>query len=418
MHLDPDIQRRATLRKYKFFVTALLVLAAAIFIACTWWQSRHPDAAWVGYVRAAAEAGMVGGLADWFAVTALFRHPLGIPIPHTALLPKKKDQVGDALSEFVGENFLNPQLITSKVAAANVPERIAAWLAQPSNAHLASREVSKFIANAARALDDDVAIAFINTQVIDRIGQPDWAPPLGRLLANLIDDGKVDPVVDDLIESAYRKVLTMEDTVVELIDERMPGWAPRFARSLVGEKVYAELVGFMEEVHTQPDHEARRAIRRTLVSLADDLQHDPAMHDRVEGLKADILGSTQVQGVAAAAWATIEASISNAAADEESFLRTKLQQLCIDWGTNLQRDPELRAKLDERIMAVVGFIAENHASDVTDIISETIERWDAAEASEKIELMVGKDLQFIRLNGTIVGALAGLVIYTVANLLF
>lgn len=416
---ETEAQRRATLRRHKIFVTALLGIAAVIFFVCAWYQSTHPDAPnWIGYVRAAAEAGMVGGLADWFAVTALFKHPLGIPIPHTALVPKKKDQVGQALSEFVGENFLNAQLITEKVAAANVPEKIAAWISEPENAQIVSREAGRFTANAVRALDDETAETFIKTQLIDKFAEPNWAPPAGRVLESLINDGKVDPVVDDLIEWGYRKVLTMEDTVVELIDERMPGWAPRFARNLVGEKVYAELVGWSREVYTDKNHEARQSIRRNLVQFAHDLQHDPAMVDRIESLKADLMGSTQVQGAAHGLWKTAQASIAGAAEDEESFMRRKIEELCLEWGHNLRTDEQLRASLESRIMKVVAFIADNYAGDVTDIISETIERWDAEETSEKIELMVGKDLQFIRLNGTIVGALAGLVIYSVADLLF
>lgn len=416
---EVEAERRRALRNHKAFVTGLLVVAAIIFLACSWWQSQPGDTpAWVGYVRAAAEAGMIGGLADWFAVTALFRHPLRIPIPHTALIPKKKDQLGQALSGFVGENFLNAELITEKVSSANIPEKVGAWLAQPDNAAKVSREAGRLTANAVRALDPADAEALIRSQLIDRLAEPEWGPPAGRLLGQLIEDGKTEPVVQEILNWTHRKVLESEDTVVRLIDERMPNWAPKFAKNLVGERVYRELVSWTAAVRSEPDHEGRRAIRRFLHQLADDLQHDPQMVERVEGIKTDIMGSTPVQGAAAAIWRSASATLVEAAGDEESLLRTKVTELCVTWGTNIQTDENLRASLDRRITGAAAFLAENYAGEVTAIISETVERWDAEEASDKIELMVGKDLQYIRLNGTLVGALAGLAIYTVNQLLF
>ena len=221
---EVEAERRRSLRIYKAWMTGLLVFAAIVFLACLWWTDRAGGdvPGWVGYVRAAAEAGMVGGLADWFAVTALFRYPMGIPIPHTALVPRKKDQIGGALSEFVGENFLNAQLITEKVSEANVPEKIGAWLAQPANAEKVSEQVGRFTANAVGAIDPADAEALINQQVIDRFAEPAWGPPLGRMLDSLIADGKVEPVVQEIITWGRGKVGEMEDTVVSMIDDRMP----------------------------------------------------------------------------------------------------------------------------------------------------------------------------------------------------
>lgn len=416
---EVEAERRRVLRRYKFFVTALLAVAAVIFFGCSWWQSQPEGApVWVGYVRAAAEAGMVGGLADWFAVTAIFRHPLAIPIPHTALIPNKKDQIGDSLSGFVGENFLNAELITEKVSQANLPEKAGHWLSQEKNAARVSHEVGRLTANAVRAVDPREAEALIQSQLIDRLAEPEWGPPAGRLLAGLIEEGKLEPVVDEVSDWAYRKILTMEDEIVTLIDERMPNWAPRFARSLVGERVYRELVSWMAEVNADKNHDARKAIRRTLSQLAVDLQQDPAMIARVESFKDDVMASSAMRGAAASIWAAAAKAIIDQSEDPESMLREKFHKLCIDWGHNIQTDPELRASLDRRLNAAVSFFAENYSGEVTGIISETIKRWDAGEASEKIELMVGKDLQFIRLNGTIVGALAGLAIYTVNHLAF
>lgn len=413
-----EAERRRVLHRHKVAVTSLLALMAAIFIACSWAQSRGNGAAWIGYVRAAAEAGMVGGLADWFAVTALFKYPMGIPIPHTAIIPNKKDQVAGVLSDFVSENFLNARTITDKVMAAGIPERVGRWLAQPENAERVSEEAGKFTVRMVEGIDPAEAEGFINTQLIDRLAEPIWAPPLGRTLEGLIADGKVEPVVDDIVAWARRKVDGMESTVVTMIDERMPRWAPRFAKELVGQRVYDEMVAFMEDVDTDEQHEARRAIRRQINQFAQDLQFDEDMISRVEALKNDVMGSAAVTSAAGGIWEQLSEALVAQASDAESALRRKAAASAREWGQKLVDDPSVRADAERTLEKITHFAAENGADQIVGIIAETIERWDGEEAADKIELMVGKDLQFIRLNGTIVGALAGLAIYTVSQLLF
>ncbi|OFT72023.1 hypothetical protein HMPREF3145_01575 [Corynebacterium sp. HMSC05C01] len=413
-----EAERRRVLRNHKIAVTSLLGVAAVIFLACSWAQSQGATAAWIGYVRAAAEAGMVGGLADWFAVTALFKHPMGIPIPHTAIIPNKKDQVAGALSDFVSENFLNARTITQKVMDAGIPERVGTWMAQPANAERVSEEVGTFVVRMVEGIDPKEAERFIDSQVIDRFAEPIWGPPLGRALEGLIADGKVEPVVDDMVAWGRRKVNGMEDTVVSLIDERMPRWAPQFAKDLVGQRVYDELVSFMADVDADPQHEARRALRRQINDFAQDLQFDGEMISRVEALKGDIMASNAVRSASAGMWEQLSTALVEAASDPSSTLRRKIADASMEWGAKLRDDPTVRADAEARLEKITHYAAENGAEQIVGIIAETIERWDGEEAAEKIELMVGRDLQFIRLNGTVVGALAGLVIYTVTQLLF
>ena len=416
---EVEAERRQVLRRYKAVATGLLLVAAAIYFACRWAEAQLGETAtWVGFVRAAAEAGMIGGLADWFAVTALFRKPLGLPIPHTAIVRNKKDQIGESLSGFVGENFLNAELITQKVRAAGIPDRAGEWLSQPENAEKVSSEAGRLTANIVRALDPKDAEAVINTMLIDKLAQPEWAPPAGRLLEQLIEEGRTEPVVDELVQWLHRKALGSEALITRILDERLPTWAPQFLNDVVGDKVYRELVQWTSAVSTDPNHEARHAIRRFLNNLARDLQEDPTMIQRVEDMKHDIMGSTPVQGLASALWASTSTTLIDAAENPDSLLRQKVAELAVSWGNNLRSDAELRESLDRRITGAAAFLADNYADEVTSIISETVERWDADEASDKIELMVGKDLQYIRLNGTVVGALAGLLIYTVSHLIF
>ncbi|KQB87276.1 DUF445 domain-containing protein [Corynebacterium lowii] len=416
---EAEAERRRTLRRHKAFVTGLLAVAALIFLGCTWWQHQPGGApAWVGYVRAASEAGMVGGLADWFAVTALFRHPMGLPIPHTALIPKKKDQLGDSLSGFVGENFLNAELITEKIATANLPLHAGKWLADPAHAQRVSAEAGQLAYNALAAVKDEDAEALIRRLLIDKAAEPQWGPPAGRALEQLIDDGKTEPLIEELITWTHRKVQGSQDLITRLLDERKPVWAPRFVNDLVGEKIYRELVNWTADVAADPHHEARRALHRFLRQFAQDLQHDPQMIERVEGWKEEIMRSRPVEQAAPALWRATSRSLSQAVSDPDSLLRRTITHYSLHWGQRLLAEEKLREELNRKVVTAAAFVANNYSGQITAIISDTVRAWDAEEASEKIELMVGKDLQFIRLNGTIVGALAGLAIYTVAQVLF
>ena len=411
--------RRADLRRWKAIALSFLIGAAVIFLACSWWQASESGApVWVGYVRAAAEAGMVGGLADWFAVTALFRRPMGLPIPHTALIPNNKDRVGDALSDFVEENFLTADALSAKVREAELPLWLARQGVEPGKAEEASAWIGERAASVVEDLDPEEAEQFIRTQVMDRLAEPEWGPPLGRLLEGYIADGKARPLEDDLIEWAHGKILSMEPTVVTAIDERMPGWAPRFAREMVGEKVYTELVEFADEVRRNGNHEARLAIRRNLSKLASDLQWDEDMRGRIEGIKQEMLASDQAQQAPAAMWRTVSTTLIDQLNDPESFLRQKITAKVKELAHRLLEDSEFLAQANALVDKAARYAVEKFAPEIIAIIPETIKRWDAEEASHNIELMVGKDLQFIRLNGTIVGSLAGLVIFAINHLIF
>ena len=417
MMSPPEVERRRTLTRYKALATGLLILATLIYLLCRWLQLRT-DAPWIGFVRAASEAGMIGGLADWFAVTALFRYPLGLKIPHTAIIKNNKDRLGNTLSEFVGENFLNAELIVEKVRAAGVPNRIGEWLQQPDNAQRASQEIGKFIDRAVRAIDPADAEDLIDRMLVQKLSEPAWGPPAGRLLESLISDHKVEPVVQEVAGWAHRKTVEGKNYVVATIDERMPSWAPQFVNQLVGDKVYRELVDWTQQVAEDKRHPARAAIRRFITQFAYDLQFDPVTGQRVEQLKADIMGSEPVQKAAATLWAATSDQLIQASGDGGSIIRRKATEIAQMWGENLLDSAELRERLDAWIERYVRILADNYTPEITAIISETVRRWDAEEASNKIELMVGKDLQYIRLNGTIVGSLAGLAIYAISYILF
>ncbi|MEJ4112961.1 DUF445 domain-containing protein [Corynebacterium kroppenstedtii] len=414
--MSDEAERRRELQKYKAIATGLLIVATVIYLFCRW-SEQDSDATWIGYVRAASEAGMVGALADWFAVTALFRRPLHLPIPHTAILRRKKDQVGEALSGFVGDNFLNAELITDKVHHADIPARIGQWASQPANAERVSTEVGNATIAIVEGIDDDDAASVIRTMVIDRLAESDWGPPAGAMMEQFIAEGKAEPVLDTIISWAYERVQDSEELILRLLSQRAPSWAPRFINDLVGERVYREVVDFAYKVKTEPHHEARQALRQAMSRWAADLQHDPRMIARVEECKQDVLSSVPVQAAPAVAWRTMKEQIIRMASDPSSHVRRRITEEVLLYADRLMNDATLRARWGARITGAARYIAENFSGEVTSIISETVERWDADEASDKIELMVGKDLQYIRFNGTIVGSLAGLAIYTLSQVI-
>ncbi|MFC8179793.1 MULTISPECIES: DUF445 domain-containing protein [Nocardiaceae] len=416
MNMD-DVTKRRDLRKMKVVATGFLAFATVVYLICRWQESRGAGE-WVGYVRAASEAGMVGALADWFAVTALFKHPLGIPIPHTAIIRKKKDQLGSSLGSFVGNNFLAPDVVSEKVRSAQIPLRLGTWLAEPRNAERVAAESATVLHGAVEVLKDEDITQIIDSTIVKRLGDPQWGPPIGRVLDELIKENRQLPLIDMLAERAHQWALGSEETIERVVSRDSPTWSPKFVDALLGEKIYKELVEFTWKVRSNPQHELRLAANKFLVDYAHDLQNDPATIEKAESLKAQIMGREEITGLAAATWKVAKRLITESVDDPSSTLRRKVSENVASWGARIRDDEELRAKVDGWLLGGARYVASNYADEITTIITDTVARWDADEASRKIELQVGRDLQFIRINGTVVGSIAGLVIYTLSHLLF
>ncbi|MGA9873474.1 MAG: DUF445 family protein [Rhodococcus sp. (in: high G+C Gram-positive bacteria)] len=416
MNFD-DATKRRDLRKMKLVATGFLAFATVVYLVCRWQESRGAGE-WVGYVRAASEAGMVGALADWFAVTALFKHPLGIPIPHTAIIRKKKDQLGSSLGSFVGSNFLAPDVVSDKVRSAQIPLRLGTWLAQKDNAERVAAESATVMHGVVEVLNDEDITQVIDNTIVRRLADPQWGPPIGRVLDELIKENRQLPLIDMLAERAHQWALSSQETIERVVTRDSPTWSPKFVDALLGEKIYKELVEFTWKVRSNPQHDLRLAANKFLVDYAHDLQHDPATIDKAESLKAQIMGREEITGLAAATWKVAKRLITESVDDPSSTLRVKVSENVANWGARIRDDDELRAKVDGWLLGGARYVAANYADEITTIITDTVARWDAEEASNKIELQVGRDLQFIRINGTVVGSLAGLAIYSLSHLLF
>ncbi|BCN55566.1 membrane protein [Prescottella equi] len=412
-----DPEKRRDLRKMKLVATGFLVVATVVYLFCRWQETRGAGA-WVGYVRAASEAGMVGALADWFAVTALFRHPLGLKIPHTAIIKRKKDQLGESLSNFVGDNFLAPDVVSAKVANAQIPLRVGTWMAEPEHAQRVAAETATLLRGVVEVLNDEDVTAIIDNTIVRRIAEPDWGPPIGKVLAELLRENRQLPLLDLLAERAHQWALNSQETIDRIISRDSPSWSPKFVDAMLGEKIYRELVEFTWKVRSNPEHEVRLAANRFLIDFADDLQNDPATIAKAESIKAEIMGREEITGLAAATWKVAKRLVMESVDDPNSTLRRKVAENVVAFGERLRDDDEMRAKVDGWLLSGTRYVAENYTDEITAVITETVERWDAEEASRKIELQVGRDLQFIRINGTVVGALAGLAIYTISQLMF
>ncbi|WP_285501612.1 DUF445 domain-containing protein [Actinokineospora sp. NBRC 105648] len=398
----------------KLVALAFLGVATVIFLAATLW----PDPpAWVGYVKAAAEAGMVGALADWFAVTALFRRPLGLPIPHTAIIPTKKDVLGESLGEFVGSNFLSESVVRERLRRVGVAARLGGWLAEPDNAERVTSELATVVRGAVTVLRDEDVQAVMEQAVVSRIVAVPWGPPLGKLLERVFADGSHHKLVDLMCDRAYEWVKGNYDQVMGVVSNRAPSWSPKFFDSLVADKVYGEVLSFAWAVKTDVNHPMRLALDKFLGEFAGDLQRDPKVMERAEQVKQQVLEHSEVQNLIGSAWSTAKKMLLDAAEDPSSELRTRVRAGLMTLGARLVSDESLRAKADSWVEGAAAYVVLNYRDEITTLITDTVQRWDAEETSRKIELQVGRDLQFIRINGTVVGALAGLVIYTVAQLI-
>jgi len=412
-----DASKRRDLRKMKVLATGFLVFATVVYLLARWQESRGAGE-WVGYLRSAAEAGMVGALADWFAVTALFRHPLRLPIPHTAIIPRKKDQLGANLGDFVGTNFLVPEAVVAKLQSAQVPQRLGGWLAQSANAERITAEAAVVLRGAVAVLSDEDVQQVIDATIVRKLVEQPWGPPLGALLGQLLADGKHRRMVDLVCDRAYDWVLVNHETVVRVVSQQAPTWSPRFLDDMLADKLHREVLDFARAVRDDQGHPMRKAVDKFLAEFAHDLQHDPTTVARAEAVKQQILEHPDVQNLAASAWATAKRMIIEAADDPASELRRWARESIISWGIRLAEDETISSKVDGWLAEALRHVVTNYAEEITGVITDTVARWDAEETSRKVELQVGRDLQFIRINGTVVGALAGLAIYAFAQLLF
>ncbi len=407
-----DLARRRELRRMKVLSAALLGVAAVAYVFAERVARSQGDAVatWVLYLRAAAAAGMVGGLADWFAVTALFRHPLGVPVPHTAIIPSRKDAIGRSLGDFVSTHFLAPDVIRERVRLVRPAARAGTWLAAPANAERVTRELATAVRAAFGVLRDDDVQAVLEQLVTRRLAALPAGPALGRVLAEVVADGSHRPLVDLSLVNAHRWLVENRDAVVAAVARQAPAWSPRFVDERVADRVHAEVLRVLTEVRDNPGHELRTSLDRFLASYAQDLQHDEQTQRRAEAAKVALLAHPQVRQAVAEAGAAVRRLAMEAIDDPDGELRRRVRGAIASFGARLAADADLQAKVDRWLEDLAAYLSSTYSGELSTLITDTVERWDGPQTARRIELQVGRDLQFIRINGTVVGALAGLLI--------
>ncbi|MGG5260534.1 DUF445 domain-containing protein [Phycicoccus avicenniae] len=408
-----DERRRAGLRRMRLLALSLLVLAAVVFLATL--RLDH-SGVW-GYVNTAAEAAMVGALADWFAVTALFRHPLGVPVPHTAIIPKRKNEIGRNLQEFVTENFLTEEIARERLAAAHVSERVGRWLGVASHRRRVLTEVVRVARAGLGRLDEDEVRRLVEDFLVPRLVREPISPIAGALLEGVVEESTHHGLVDLGLEQLHDWLRDNPGAYAEVLTTKAPWWTPPWLDERVIGWTYDQVLSWLVEIRRDPRHPARLALDDLLRTLAHDLQHDAAVMARAESLKERLLTHPQAAETALGLWRSFRAALETAMDDTDSYFHRRGDELLEHLGEHLVDDPEWRSVVEARLGEALSFVVNTYGSELAEVISVTVDRWDGKEAAERIELHVGRDLQFIRINGTVVGALAGLVIHGVAQLL-
>lgn len=391
----------------------LLLLMTVIFIGARLAETSIP---WLGYIRAFAEAAMVGALADWFAVTALFRHPLGIPIPHTAIIPRNKDRIGESLGTFVQSNFLSPEVLSEKIASWNIAGKISQWLADDSNSTMLANKITGTVPDILNALKDEDVNHFIETNITSRIRAIEIAPLAGNILTTLTADNKHQELFDAALRMAAEILDNNRQYIRDKIREESPWYVPEFVDNKVYEKIITKAEQTLMEVNADPHHELRRKFHVATQEFIEKLRTSPEYKERGEQLKEELLNHPIVRQYFDRVWTDIKNRIIDDVNDPNSSIRAQIQKTVAGFGRGLANDEAMRDKINMWIREAALTVISSRRAEIAAIISDTVRRWDANTVTRKMELQVGKDLQYIRINGTVVGGLVGLLIHLLSQL--
>jgi uncharacterized membrane-anchored protein YjiN (DUF445 family) len=403
-----DADQAQGLRRMQWVATALLAGMAALFIATSLMLESLPA---LGIVRAFAEAAMIGGLADWFAVTALFRHPLGLPIPHTAIVPSRKNEIGQALARFVRDHFLTRDVIERRLARADLASRLGQWLEHEANAAQLSRDLGTALDWLMRAVDSAELRQAIKTSLREATGRAPLHAAFATLAEVLTSGDHAQALIDQLVQLGRDQLDIHRSDIRARIRDRSPWWMPKFVDEQIYDQLVSELERILSEVGENPDHPARAQFNARLKALQHSLLNDPEIIEKGRTLQQEFIDHPAVQSYVHDLWLTVREYLHDSFMQADSTIRSGLEQEIRSVGRMLQLDPSVGARLNRWLTDVAIYLVDNYRDPLSEIISETIEQWDPSATSERVELHIGRDLQFIRVNGTLVGGLVGVLIY-------
>ena len=401
----------------KGFATLLLVVAAVVYFIAR--ANQDGGAPWIGFVRATAEAAMVGAFADWFAVTALFKHPLGLPIPHTAIIPKRKDDIGEGLGEFVQSNFLTGEVVAEKLQGVQMSRRLGLWLRERDNAASTVSEIAVVITAVSDVLseDEDVRI-MVDSLVRDRLSRVPVAPIVGRVIDAGMDGDHHHEMYNSVLKGAANFLEDNRTTFRRRLTNESPWWVPEPIDDRIFDKIYSAVMTFLREVDSNPDHHIKKDIDFRSREFAERLRSDERMIEQGEQLKQELLDHPEFQAWTKDLWSSLQRGFGDATRQADSDVRRRITDAVVTLADRLVEDEALQGKVDAWLESIVVYLAEAGRGEIGALIANTVEGWDPNDTADRIELQVGRDLQFIRINGTIVGGLAGFVIHAISEIFF
>lgn len=405
-----EAEMRRDLARMKQFATGLLLGMVCLFGVALALEEQY---SWAAFVRAFAEAAMVGALADWFAVTALFRHPLNVPIPHTAIIRKNKDRIGASLGNFVQNNFLTPEVIAGKLETMDIPHRIASWLSAPENAEELAHRVTVVIPEFLNALKHDDVQRFLEENIATRVRALEVAPIAGNVLSAMTANNRHQFLLDEALKLAERVLNDNKDFIRRKIEAESPWYVPKFVDNRIYDTIISKAEQTLREVNLDTDHELRQKFNVAVQNFIYNLRHSDEYQEKIEALKEDLLENPVVRQYFSSLWADVKYRIIADAERPDSNIRQQIYSSLQSLSQALLHDEQVRNRINTWIRDILLSIIINRKSEITAIISDTVKKWDADTMSDRVELYIGRDLQFIRINGTLVGGMVGLLIYCV-----
>jgi len=414
---DADTHAKlSALRRTKFVATSALVLCVLIFAVAKSFEGRHP---WLGFVAAFAEAATIGGLADWYAVVALFRRPLGLPIPHTAIIPENQGRIADNLGRFIEVNFLAPEPVREKLAEVDFSALVADWLSDHERAAGLSHFVGRLVPQTLAAVEQSGLRGFVTSRMLEQIEKVPLAPLAAELLSALTDDRRHQKLFDEFTKVIGRFLSDEQAlaTMREKIREELPSLFNLFrADAYLLKKIVASAGSLLDEVRADPDHPMRAEFDHFAEAFIEKLRTSKQYAKRAEKLKRDFLARPELRALAGDMWESMRLFIEQDAKAPNSMIRSHLANMFVEVGRHLASDPQIRADMNQGFVVALSSFVESQKSGVSKFIADQVKRWDLAQLTRLIEMNIGRDLQYIRFNGMVIGGMAGVVLYIAERL--
>lgn len=414
MNKGSDSIKTAQLRKHKAIATGLFLLMVGVY-AITTWLLKTQDHIWLSYIKAFAEAAMVGALADWFAVTALFHHPLGIPIPHTNLIENRKKSIGDNLGGFIVTNFLNSTTIRPYIQKLDVSTLLIQWLKNDKNTDILVSEISKILKSAVTNADDTIITGFLTQKSRDLLKDINLNEVLASGLDIIIERGDHMRILDYLSEKLRVYITNNEEMIRDRVKKESHFLIPGFVDNIIASKITSGLARYLSEIKNDTNHKIRADVTRQLTVFIDDVRSNPKWQQELQGIKDSILNGNKVQLYATSVWKHLQTGVINDLESTNSHIQLYLKKTIRELIANLQNDTGMQEKINYWARYNAYKVILKNTKKAGTLISNTVGNWEGKELSNKLELEVGKDLQFIRINGTLVGGLVGLLIYAITQ---